>query len=573
MKDELLRRLKNLRGSFGDNVATEKVSIMRILSKTTFLKPSELLAYHDLLCFLRAFPNNSIVASLAERELRSFGRRVDEYKRLSRDKQGRRLANSGLPHTVTTHPFSYEMIRRLLSCYPGTLAIDDDADNYKIMSKVQDFFPFVIVWQENDAWENDDDFDIDSWMKMAQGGKTSGRLQFLVQLLAASGLAVEFQRYFYDDLDIPVAWKLGDLPASRTRTRLPSKRKFFQQTPLRGRTSDLRAELAKPATPLNLLPVRTAQKYIHAVNDAMAVRNRELYPLTFANPAEVYTVNPGRGLQIAIFGMYPEVRLPLESNFGALLVRNGMPVGYGVAATLFDRVEIAINTFPAFRGGESSFAIEQFFRLFYHHFGSRAFVVRRTQMGYDDEEALHSGSFWFYYKLGFRSVNRRIRRLADTEFENIKRRPGYRTPIKMMKRLAKGDVFFHSDPGRMNDWHELSVVDMGYAITRFFSEKYDGNREHGLRMSFSRVSKTLNIRHAERWSKDEMTALERMAPMLDGIDDLAKWTGSEKANLAGIIRGKGGRHERDYVLRCNRHPKLYLALENIARTYRDSKAT
>jgi hypothetical protein len=37
-----------------------------------------------------------------------------------------------------------------------------------------------------------------------------------------------------------------------------------------------------------------------------------------------------------------------------------------------------------------------------------------------------------------------------------------------------------------------------------------------------------------------------------------------------IIRGKGGQHERDYVLRCNQHAKLYFALENMARAYRDS---
>ena len=440
------------------------------------------------------------------------------------------------------------------------------------MTKVQDFFPFAVAWQENDALENDDAFDIDSWLDMSKGPKTPTRIQFLIKLLRASTLPVELKRYFYDNMDIPLVWKLGDLPVSRTLAILPTSRRFYQRTPLLGRTPDLRAELAKPASPLRLLSVSAGQTYVQAVNEALAVRNRELFPIVFANPAEVYLFEPGRGLQILIFGMHPEVRLPLETNFGALLVRNSVPVGYGIAATLFDRVEIAINTFPAFRGGESSFAIEQFFSLFFHHFGSRAFVVRRTQMGYDDDEALHSGSFWFYYKLGFRSVNRRVRRLADAEFEKIKRRSGYRTPIRMIKRLARGDVFFHSDPGRMDSWHELSVVDFGYAVTRLIAEKYDSDRQEGIRRSVSRISKVLDIRHTERWSKDELTALERMAPMLAGIQGLATWTAREKADLAGIIRGKGGRHERDYVLRCNQHPKLYLALENMARAYRDSAA-
>lgn len=193
-------------------------------------------------------------------------------------------------------------------------------------------------------------------------------------------------------------------------------------------------------------------------------------------------------------------------------------------------------------------------------------------MGYDDDEALHSGSFWFYYKLGFRSVNRHIRKLADTEYEKIRRRPGYRTPLRTMKRLAKADVFFHADPARMNDWHELSVADMGYAVTRFFAEKYDSDRQRGLRRSVSRIVRALDIRHTERWLKDEIMALEWMAPMLAGIHDLAAWTKSERANLADIIRGKGGRHERDYVLRCIRHPRFHLALVNMALAYRDSAA-
>ena len=62
-----------------------------------------------------------------------------------------------------------------------------------------------------------------------------------------------------------------------------------------------------------------------------------------AHPAEVYVNEPGRGVQIVLYGMEPEMRLPFETNWGYMLVRNGVPVGYGVAANWFDRAEIAID--------------------------------------------------------------------------------------------------------------------------------------------------------------------------------------------------------------------------------------
>ncbi|MEW5797081.1 MAG: hypothetical protein AB1772_12090 [Candidatus Zixiibacteriota bacterium] len=567
---ELLQQLKELRSSFESDATAQKIAILTRLSRTSLLKPSELTAYHDLLLFLRAFPDSPKIARIAERELRQFGQRVDRYKLHSRDNRGRRLANTGMARTETTHPYSYEMTWRLHAKYADFMDVGPDADSDDLSAKLQNFFPFVAAWQENDALENDDDFDIEKWLEMARGRNTRSRLQELVKLLSSSDLPVELRQYFYDDLDLPVLWKLGDSAASRTLARLPAHTIYYQHTPFLRRTTDLRAELAKPASPLRLLSLRDGRVYVQAINEALAVRNRELFPITFANPAEVYLVEPGRGLQILIYGMLPDVRLPLETNFGAMLVRNGIAVGYGVAATLFDRVEIAINTFPAFRGGESSFAIEQFFRLFYHHFGSRAFVVRKTQMGYDDDEALRSGAFWFYYKLGFRSVNPRVRRLADREYTKIRSRANYRTPLKTMKRLSKGDVFFHWDPNMMNNWQELSVADLGYAVTRLLAQRYDGDRKEGIRRSVASITRLLGIRGTGRWTKDERIALERMAPMLVGIPDLARWTSKEKSDLVGVIRGKGCPHEREYVLRCNRHLRYQAAVTEMARNCRKS---
>jgi hypothetical protein len=311
--------------------------------------------------------------------------------------------------------------------------------------------------------------------------------------------------------------------------------------------------------------------FVRSINEVLAVRARELYPLTYANPKEVYIYEPGRGVQIVVLGAKPQVRLPLESNFGAMLVRNGLPVGYGVGATLFDRVEIAINVFPAFRSGESSYIIEQFFRLFYHHFGSRVLLVRSRQMGDGDIEPLQSGAFWFYNKLGFRPINQRVRNLAESESERIAKEKGYRCPMRILKRLAKSDVFFHADPSKMDGYREFPIVNLGYVVTKYFADKFDGNRPRGIRKAVSDVSRKLGMVDLQTWSGDEIRALERLAPMIACIPDLNQWSSGDKAELARIIRAKGSACERQFVLLTNRHPRFRTALEKLAAEYESSK--
>lgn len=569
-KTKLLRQIKELRHSFGEQIAVKKIFTLLQLSKATYLKPSELLTYHDILCFLRAYPDNPKILAQVEKELKSFAHRVEQYKEFSRDRKAKRLTDSGIVNTTTIHAFSFELTRQLLEWYPKKLEFAREyIDN---LEKILDLLPLLISWQENDSLDNDDDFDFNLWLNTARGKKSPSELHAIVNLIAASRLPKEIQRHFFDSFDLQLAWNLIDSPASRTLRRIPSGRRYYQKESLRGRTSDLRSELTRPASPLHKLSQNQGKEYIRAANEILAVRNRELFPITFANPAEVYVNEPGRGLSIIIFGARPEIRLPLESNFGALLVRNGMPVGYGVAATLFDRVEIAINIFPAFRTGESPFAIEQFFRVFYHHFGSRVFLARSAQMGHHEEEALHSGAFWFYNKLGFRAIDRRVRKLAEREYDKIKRRSKYRTPIRQMKRLARSDVFFHVDPNGISSWQELSIVNLGYLVTQYFADRFDGDRRRGIAQSVSKIASILKIHDLNRWPRNAKIALERMSPLIANIPGLATWSRSEKDGLIHIIRRKGGLRERSFVLYSNRHRKFKAALEQMAHEYTLNKS-
>jgi hypothetical protein len=560
----LVAELIDLRVSFNVSSARRKLGILNRLCSSRILDPKTLIDYHDILSFIRAYPDNRQILSLTDKELLSFAHRIEHYKSEYDDPELSEFLNSGIASTLVWHEFGYRAVQLLLSWYPESLEIDWDEAAEHEETEIAEVLQYFVAWHENDAVENDPEMRSQRWLSISRGRKTPSDLAALVRVISSAGLPQDLQDYFFEKFEFPITWDLAGTHASRSENRVESNSTYYQRMPLRRRTSDMRKELSRSQSPLRLVSEREGKARVRKINEVLAVRCRELYPLTYANPKEFYVYEPGRGLQISLIGSIPQIRLPLDCNFGAMLVRNGLPIGYGIGATLFDRVEIAINVFPAFRSGESSCIFEEFFRLFHHHFGSKILLVRSRQMGDGDDEPIKSGAFWFYYKLGFRAVKSRVRSLADAEFAKIKEDPDYRCSVRTLKRLAVSDVFLHVDPERMAGFEELSIANLGYTVTRYIAEEFDGDRARAVRETTPRVAKKLNAGDIRKWHPDQKMAFDRMALLLVNIADLGDWSKRDKAALLSIIRAKGGTRERDYVIRSNKHKRFRSSLEKLA---------
>ncbi len=59
-------------------------------------------------------------------------------------------------------------------------------------------------------------------------------------------------------------------------------------------------------------------------------------------------------------------------------------------------------------------------------FGCERFIVNPYQFGAGNAEAIRSGAFWFYYRLGFRPVDGAIAARAAREFARLSGRRGAR---------------------------------------------------------------------------------------------------------------------------------------------------
>lgn len=561
-----LAELRDLRAVFGPRAARRKLALLSPRSSPVFRSPEKLIEYHDLLLFLRAYADSPRLLRETERRLRAFPDRVAAYGRAARDPSLAGLLDSGIVGTAASHLFSFRLARSLAARHPREVEIDWETYQESPTANLSYALGPAMLWHEAEAVDNDDAFDERAWLEGNRTRRDPTCLAALFRLLATSGLSEAVQEHLYDAAEVPVRWDLTQSRGSRTWKRLPWRRPFLQAEPLRGRTRDLRRELRRPAPPLRLLSRARGSESVGAIHAVLASRVRELYPLAGANPDEVYLYEPGRGVQITVFGCLPAVRLPHETNMGAMLARNGVPVGYGVAALFFERAEIAINVFPAYRAGESSFLIEQFFHLFVRHFGSRLLLVRSYQVGDDNEEGLESGAFWFYDKLGFRPVRPAVRALAHRERARVEADPSYRTPMAVLKRLAKSDLFFHVDASRMRAYEDLSLAHLGYALTRQIARRDGGDRSAAVEGSIRRLSRSVPVGDIHRWTEGERLGLRRLAPMIDALPGVASWPREDRERLGRLLRAKGAARERRYVRLSQRIPRLEAAWRRLART-------
>lgn len=561
--NKLIARLFRNRLNFTPQTAAERIELVNAISHLSIDSAKLLETYHDTLCFLRAYPDSATLLRKVDQELFEFHTRVERYIKMSGDASAAKLADTGIASTTVTGSFSYDLTRYLNAEFEEQIDLDWESYETIETDPIWSMLPLLANWHEVDTFDNTQALTSRSWLAASQGKTDHSPLAALLSLLSNSLLPQHIQRHLFESAELPIRWSVGRSRGSRSIKRVYQPGRFWQKEPLRGRSSNLLQQLAKPAAQLVAVPLGQASRYTADIKDVLGVRLRELYSLTGSNPHEVYTVDPGRGIRFVIFGNQPSIRLPLETNFGAMIVRNGLPIGYGVSAMLFDRAEIAINIFPAFRAGESPFIIEQFFNLFYQHFGARVMIVRSYQVGDDNDEALESGSFWFYYKLGFRPMQPAVAALAKREAVKIASKRGYRSPLAILKRLAVSDMLLDTRTERKK-FTELSLERVGLAVTRLIALRYDGDRQAAQSDCFNRMKQILGIRSTSGWTADQLLAGQSLAPLICLLPRIASWSDSDRRLLAQAVKAKGSQSERSFLIACQRHSRLEIALRALA---------
>jgi hypothetical protein len=365
----------------------------------------------------------------------------------------------------------------------------------------------------------------------------------------------------YNSQKLYVRW---DPPyeSSRTGMRLPGSKIFYHRQPLiQRRDVSLSEELEKPSPAMQLLSPTEGERILDMAREASTVRYRELYGFTHGDPRRVFKADLGRGVALLIAGVPPNWRLPLRAYHAAMIFKNGIAVGYFEGLSLFERMESGFNLYYTFRDGETAWLYARTLNVFRHLAGVTAFVLDPYQIGYENEEGIQSGAFWFYRKLGFRPTKPDIMKLVLKEEERMTNQKAYRTSARTLRKLAEGPMIFELDQTRSGDWDRFQVRNIGLQIQHSLASHYGGDADRMRKEAVDVAARELNVA-AEQWSDKQVNDL---AVSLSLIPDLGKWTDTEKLLLLKIVQAKTDADESEYLKLMQRHDRLRTAIVELGR--------
>src|SRR5258705_13549377 len=158
-----------------------------------------------------------------------------------------------------------------------------------------------------------------------------------------------------------------------------------------------------------------------------------------------------------------------------MIYKNGVPIGYFEGISLFERMESGFNLYYTFRDGETAWLYARTLNIFRHLLGVTAFSLDPYQIGYENEEGIESGAFWFYRKLGFRPTQPEVMKLVVNEEKKIGARAGYRTSLRMLRKLAGSPMIFELEQTNSGDWDRFQLRNIGLAVHRQMPTTNEGD--------------------------------------------------------------------------------------------------
>ena len=539
-----LPELEAARSQYGLGCAARVERVLTSLRGQTFADAESLIAFHDALLFLRAFPQSRKVVILTEALLGRVGQQVKGLRDSGADVD---LFDSeefsGIAGTEIRDTFTYEVARWLAQQFPRDLRVNWDLDEQS--RQMSSSLPQLLPLLADDCLVEADTPYLD-WLSSAAGG-ANRILSWVMQRLEGSPRTILEKTAWYDALKIEVEWDLGESAASRTHARRNPPDPYCHIAPLIRRSQvSLEAELASPRLPLRKLSRREGEEVMDLVRTVLTVRYRELYGTTRGDAEHVVEADVGRGVHIFLWGLPPDRRLPLRGYYAGLTVKNGVPINYIEGIGLFEWMEVGFNTFYAFRDGESAWIYSKVLHLLHQLAGITCFSVYPYQIGQDNEEAIKSGAFWFYRKLGFRPGKPELLALTEREEARIAKTPGYRTPARTLRKLAAEHVFYEFGDRPRGLWDGFSIRNIGFAVERHMAEKFKGDPGKMREAAVASLARALGT-DLPKWSPLEQAAFADFALVFALVPEVKGWSSREKERLAEIIRAKVGASEAGYL--------------------------
>jgi hypothetical protein len=556
--DAAIYRLQSIQNQYDEAASLEKLELLHDLSNVKVKASKALLSLHSALCFIRTFPDSTAHFRAAHSLLSGFEERV---LALSRAKRAQ-LDDSGIAGTRLFYEFSYEVASWMARHFPDKVAFYWNDINES--SRLEELLELMMLPSEGDYFDSGL-VNCREWIELSSVASGVSDFRWFFSQFSSKkkspGLAAT-----YNAAELSLVWDLQDSKFSKSLNALPVRKIHERRDGMRKPTGSARSEILRPVENLQKLPSAAASRLLDVAMASLAARHRETNHFNYANTHEVYVADVGRGVTVAVFGLSNEHRFPLECTMGYLILSNGMPIGYGGGSALFKQINIGLNIFDEYRGSEAAFLWVQVMRVYHHLTGCTRFIANSYQFGSENMEALKSGAFWFYYRLGYRPVLASVRKQARAEWDRMRKDRSYRSSTKTLRALSSCDMHFTLLNVRASELFEERWIETSSLLaTQELAATGCLNRTDAVEKVSAGVARDLGMRSVNSWSAKEKNGFQLIAPFVAAARP-ANWPSESKRSVRKILRAKGGEDEVEFARLVAKHDHFLSELRRRCRS-------
>ena len=530
---KLVSQLFSVRNSYGKKFPSQKLFLLKAIDNEKPTSKKDVQLYYSVLLFLIAYPDNRSVYTQAIFSLQQLHLYIQSHKRL-RDS----LYNSGITNTQLCAAYSFEMVKWMRSTYKKNIRISSfeagEAQIQFILSVVMPKVESEIMQDGNAEWR--------SWLKRSMK-KEEDLLDRLIAVFDETDIRPEIKDELWSAIGINIEIDFTAPDSLPDSLFIP----YYHHSLIKKKND---RELKGIHPPKVHLQKDEAAQVIACSRMILVKHLREIDPITFTSAELVSYYQLPRGYSIALMGMWPERRHPIDSYMGYTVFKNGLPVAYAASWVLFDSARIGLNIFPAYRGCESKYIFEQVLKIHSSVYRLKRFSTDPYQIGKDNSDGIHSGAFWIYYSAGFRPIGNEQKNIATVEAKKIRSIKGYRTPASVLKKLAESRLELILDKKAVR----FDVTDLSRAYAAILKDQYNNKRKPAEELALKKLAAILKIKKYQEVNMQYV--LKNWSILLLNEEKELRSNSELKKILKKLIQLKAGGSEEEYIYGLQRSVAL-----------------
>jgi hypothetical protein len=496
--------------------------------------------FHSVLLFIIAYPDNQAVYTQSSFFLQQLHLYIQSHKKL-RDS----LYNSGITNTQLCAAYSFEIVKWMRTTYKKNIRIQSfeagEAQIQAILSVVMPKVESEIMQDGNAGWR--------SWLKQSMK-KEEDLLDRLIAVFDETDIRPEVKDELWSAIGINIEIDFTEPDSLPASLFIP----YYHRSLIKKKNNPPIKGIHPPKVHLNK---EESEKIIECSRMILVRHLREIDPITFTSAELISYYRLPRGLSIALMGMVPARRHPIDSYMGYAVFKNGLPVAYAGSWVLFDSARIGLNIFPSYRGGESQYIFEQVLKIHQGVYRLKRFSTDPYQIGKDNSDGIHSGAFWIYYRAGFRPIREEQKDIAEAEAKKIRSVKGYLTPATVLKKLAESRLELMLDKKAVR----FDVTDLSRAYAGILKKQYDNKRKPAEELAAKKLAALLQIKN---WPDVNLQyVLKNWSILLFNNEKELRSNRKLKKILKKLFELKAGGSEEEYIYGLQRSVALKKMMERV----------